>query len=161
MTKKVYAFENETISTEIIKEIVTDLHRDKLEMLTFRNCMFTDKAYKKTMEAVGACTSLALRQLGLHVGIVCDSFRVQVLAQALQKNASLVGLQWVLTLKKKCVCYFCDTTALFPIQDLRIMVHSNQPSSSIIFNSQVLGNGIKAEKDTQFSCHYVSITLWP
>lgn len=91
--KCVSVYNNEIISSEIVKKICEDLQKDRIETLSFRNCKFTDKDFKRVMKAVGACTSLALRHLVLNVDIIQDNFRIQILAHAVEKNASLVGLQ--------------------------------------------------------------------
>ncbi|XP_045163727.2 uncharacterized protein LOC123528049 [Mercenaria mercenaria] len=90
--KGMSVFENENISTEMVRKICEDLQKERLEMLSFRNCSFTDKDFKKVTKAVGACTSLTLRHFALNIGIIRDSFRVQSLAQTIERNASLVGL---------------------------------------------------------------------
>jgi hypothetical protein len=91
--KCVSVYQNDIISSEIAKKICEDLQKDRAEMISFRNCKFSDKDFKRVMKAVGACTSLALRHLVLNVDIIQDSFRIQTLANAIEKNASLVGLQ--------------------------------------------------------------------
>lgn len=89
--KQIDVFENKHLSTEVVKNICNDLQRDRTEMLSLRNCRMADKDFKKICKSVGVCRSL--RHLALTVNVVCDGFRVQVLAQGLHKNTSLIGLQ--------------------------------------------------------------------
>ncbi|KAL4222517.1 Leucine-rich repeat protein [Mactra antiquata] len=88
--KQIDVFENKHLSTEMVKNVCNDLLRDRTEMLSIRNCKLADKDFKKLCKSVGSCRSI--RHLALTVNVVCDSFRVQVLAQGLQKNSSLIGL---------------------------------------------------------------------
>ncbi|OWF48711.1 leucine-rich repeat-containing protein 73-like [Mizuhopecten yessoensis] len=80
----------ETLSDARVLGICDALLGSKLRMLSLRNCVVNDKAFKKIMACVA--NSKTILQLALSVGVVKDLPRVKILALALQKNRSLVSL---------------------------------------------------------------------
>ena len=81
---------NENLGSAQVKCICEKLHHDCVKAISLRGCVLTDKDYKRVLKWIGGCH--VIRHLGLNIGVVPDAFRVQVLAQALQKNTSLTGL---------------------------------------------------------------------
>ena len=82
--------EKENLGGAQIRDICEKLQKDEIKALTVRECVLTDKDYKRILKWVGG--SKNLRHLSLSIGMIPDTFRVHVLAQALQKNKSLTGL---------------------------------------------------------------------
>ena len=87
---QILEFEKENIGGAQIHDVCDKLRRDEVKALALRECVLTDKDYKRILKWVGVCKNL--RHLSLSIGIIPDTFRVHVLAQALQKNQSLTGL---------------------------------------------------------------------
>ena len=83
-------FQNESIASEQIKDVCENLQKDEVKAISLRECTLTDKDYKRILKSVAA--SKNLRHLSLNIRIIQDTFRIQVLALALQKNKSLTGL---------------------------------------------------------------------
>ena len=81
---------HENLGSAQVKDICEKLHKDYFKAITLRECVLSDRDYKRILKWVGE--SKTLRHLSLNIGVVPDTFRVQVLAQALQKNQSLTGL---------------------------------------------------------------------
>ncbi|XP_060069076.1 leucine-rich repeat-containing protein 73-like [Ylistrum balloti] len=80
----------ETLSDTRVMDMCDALLGSQLRMLSLRNCVINDNAFKKIMACVA--NSKSILQLALSVGIVKDISRVKILALALQKNRSLVSL---------------------------------------------------------------------
>lgn len=83
-------FEKENVGSAQVREVCDKLQKDSLKALSLRECVLTDKDFKRILKWVAGCANL--RHLSLNIGILPDTFRVHVLAQTLQKNKSLTGL---------------------------------------------------------------------
>ena len=87
---QILEYEKENIGGAQVHDICDKLRKDEVKALTLRECILTDKDYKRILKFVGASKNIC--HLSLSIGIIPDKFRVHVLAQALQKNQSLTGL---------------------------------------------------------------------
>ncbi|KAH3776649.1 hypothetical protein DPMN_178080 [Dreissena polymorpha] len=87
----IIAFESTCPTADELKKAREKLQKDVVDVISFRDCIVSDKEYKQMMRTVALCRKL--RHLSLSIDQVIDTFRVQHLARALQKNFSLVGLQ--------------------------------------------------------------------
>ncbi|XP_052233356.1 uncharacterized protein LOC127846226 [Dreissena polymorpha] len=86
----IIAFESTCPTADELKKAREKLQKDVVDVISFRDCIVSDKEYKQMMRTVALCRKL--RHLSLSIDQVIDTFRVQHLARALQKNFSLVGL---------------------------------------------------------------------
>ncbi|KAK6181055.1 hypothetical protein SNE40_008994 [Patella caerulea] len=90
MAQQSLQFVGETITENDIKPMCSLLDKNLVKILSWRDCEVSDKDFKKLMRSVAKCQSLL--QLALNIGIINSEFRVQLLAQAINRNQSITGL---------------------------------------------------------------------
>ena len=81
---------NEELRAEEIKEICDSLNDNSIRSLSLRGCKVQDDDFKKLMESLKECESLA--QLNLNLGICNGRHRIKWLSEALAVNKCLSSL---------------------------------------------------------------------
>lgn len=88
---KIASFEDTCVTNDDVRRLREKLQKDLIDVISLRNCTVMDKDFKQLLKAVG--TNRTLRHVCLNIDQVTDKSRVQLVAQAVQKNVSLAGLQ--------------------------------------------------------------------
>ncbi|XP_071962754.1 uncharacterized protein [Antedon mediterranea] len=79
-----------SLSVSEVRDICDSLRSHSVRLLSLSGCQVGDKDFRKMMQALAECKTVA--QLNLNLGVVCDLERVKMLALALNKNRSLTSL---------------------------------------------------------------------
>ena len=81
---------NEELRAEEIKEICDSLNDNSIRSLSLRGCKVHDDDFKRLMESLKECESLA--QLNLNLGVCNGRHRIKWLSEALTFNKCLSSL---------------------------------------------------------------------
>ena len=81
---------NEELRAEEIREICDSLNDNSIRSLSLRGCKVHDDDFKKLMESLKECESLA--QLNLNLGVCNGRHRIKWLSEALAVNKCLSSL---------------------------------------------------------------------
>lgn len=100
----------ERIGTSECEEFCEALDANKIKMLSFRECSFSSKNFKRLMDSVSYCKSLLHLNLNLS-GVKCHN-RVEDLAAALNMNKSINALLYVNFIVGDCICFVIVNNSL-------------------------------------------------